>query len=240
MKNRILVGHHEAHGIQILRMKPGKQIWLIYHHADVKEKCSLWGLKNSPSADCTSAMVYGAVFAASVKAISMDPWESVKPVDCTGWRHDSIFPLKSLVQLQGQCHMHKHHHAEKPLIRAVWSNIQLSKIVFVLLWPWFSWYYKHDRWALEKDLLFLPMLYIKMFVFTKSQILSHVLESYLFRHRCICSEQRGTCSVQEHQLVLQLMMAIRLETASTRSTVLALSVQSKAAFNLEVEWSKVM
>lgn len=195
--------------------------------------------KTSPVQVAPSAMAYGAIFAASIKAISMDPWESVKPVDCTRWRHDSIFPLKSLLQSQGQCHMHKHHHAEKPLIRAVWSSIQLSKIVFVLLWPWFSWYYKHDWWALEKDLLFLLMLYIKMFVFTESDTIP-CFRKYLFRHTCICSEQRGTCSVQEHQLVLQLMMATKLETASTRSIVLALSVQSKAAFSLKVKWSEVM
>lgn len=97
-----------------------------------------------------------------------------------------------------------------------------AKQVFVQLQPWFYGYSKHGCWALEKDSLFLLMLYNKTFIWTRTQILFCASGSICLG-RCIWSEQRGTCSVRAHQLDLQLKAATKLESATTRVTFLALS-----------------
>lgn len=90
--------------------------------------------KQPPVQFAPSAVVYGAGLAASINQISMDPRESVEPVDYT--RRDSLFPLKSLVQSRGEMS-----HAETSPCR---KATDLCGIKWhIILWNRCLYYYSH-------------------------------------------------------------------------------------------------
>lgn len=200
MRNLTLVGRYEVQGIPVLGYKCGQQIWPWSDHADVKYRCHMWGLRMQFA---PFAMVCRARLSASANPV-MDPWESVKPVDVI-----LFFPLEVTYAVTGEmtCKniiMQKSHWFMQD--KVTYNNL---KQVFVLLQPWSCRYSKHDCWPLEKEQLFLLTVHIKTLIFTRTQILFCASESICL-DRCIGSGQRGTYSVQEHQLDLWLSMATNL------------------------------
>lgn len=135
--------------------------------------CEEW--ETAPAPFAYPAMAYGARFAARVNAISMDSWESVKPVANTRWRGD-YFPHVVTCALTGENVICGNITVQKSH-QFVQLNVTYNypKEVSAVLQPCFYWYSKHDCWALDKDPLLPLMLYMKKIIFT-SQILSHVLK----------------------------------------------------------------
>lgn len=221
MENLLWVGHDEVQGIPVVGMKFGNGIRLSSHHADVERKCCLWGLRRSPRAVCTFCCGLWGQTCSQHKSNQ----HGSKGVSRASGLYQTwlSFPLEVTCAVTGgnvTCRnitMQKSHWFVRD--KVTYNSV---KQVFAQLQPWFYWYSKHGCWALEKDSLFLLMLYIKTFICTRTQILFCISGS-ICSGRCIWSEQRGTCSVQAHQLDLQFRVATKLETATTRVTFLALS-----------------